>query len=145
MVSITILGELSSRATIAICIGISTASTRHWCSCLLGIRSGCARIMSNKYWYVRLSNIRNALARNSHFVSSFVSQPTKRRIPKVNAPPIEITKTGEFNNGNIEIIHPETSGAPPPKLAIDEVLIKDRKSTRLNSSHSGESRMPSSA
>ena len=26
-----------------------------------------------------------------------------------------------------------------------EALIKDRKSTRLNSSHSGESRMPSSA
>ena len=26
-----------------------------------------------------------------------------------------------------------------------DVLIKDRKSTRLNSSHSGESRMPSSA
>ena len=29
------------------------------------------------------------------------------------------------------------------KLAID--LLRDRKSTRLNSSHSGESRMPSSA
>ena len=28
---------------------------------------------------------------------------------------------------------------------IKEVEIKDRKSTRLNSSHSGESRMPSSA
>ena len=28
---------------------------------------------------------------------------------------------------------------------IDEVAYADRKSTRLNSSHSGESRMPSSA
>ena len=27
----------------------------------------------------------------------------------------------------------------------EEVVVKDRKSTRLNSSHSGESRMPSSA
>ena len=31
----------------------------------------------------------------------------------------------------------------PPRLIVD--LRKDRKSTRLNSSHSGESRMPSSA
>ena len=30
-------------------------------------------------------------------------------------------------------------------LVPDEVIIGDRKSTRLNSSHSGESRMPSSA
>ena len=29
--------------------------------------------------------------------------------------------------------------------ALLAVLMKDRKSTRLNSSHSGESRMPSSA
>ena len=28
---------------------------------------------------------------------------------------------------------------------INEYIFKDRKSTRLNSSHSGESRMPSSA
>ena len=32
----------------------------------------------------------------------------------------------------------------PSKLTISDVTI-DRKSTRLNSSHSGESRMPSSA
>ena len=30
-------------------------------------------------------------------------------------------------------------------LPLDPVLERDRKSTRLNSSHSGESRMPSSA
>ena len=46
--------------------------------------------------------------------------------------------------------------APPPIETEDEVVIdmrarqstlepQDRKSTRLNSSHSGESRMPSSA
>ena len=30
-------------------------------------------------------------------------------------------------------------------IPLREILEKDRKSTRLNSSHSGESRMPSSA
>ena len=33
----------------------------------------------------------------------------------------------------------------PDALAVPEVVDIDRKSTRLNSSHSGESRMPSSA
>ena len=37
----------------------------------------------------------------------------------------------------------------PPTIATDQVLgvrsTPDRKSTRLNSSHSGQSRMPSSA
>ena len=31
------------------------------------------------------------------------------------------------------------------EMAIDQLIEEDRKSTRLNSSHSGESRMPSSA
>ncbi|KAI0340697.1 hypothetical protein BDW22DRAFT_1360130 [Trametopsis cervina] len=53
--------------------------------------------------------------------------PLKRRIPKANAPPIEITKPNERNNGNIEVILPETPAAPPPKLAIDEVLINGRR------------------
>ena len=41
---------------------------------------------------------------------------------------------GRFNNGEVQIM-------------IDESVRgkEDRKSTRLNSSHSGESRMPSSA
>ena len=38
---------------------------------------------------------------------------------------------------------PQAPQAPKPKKARG--LDKDRKSTRLNSSHSGESRMPSSA
>lgn len=54
-------------------------------------------------------------------------QPLKRRIPKSNAPPIEVTKVGQPNNGNIEVILPETASAPPPKLAIDEVLINGRR------------------
>ena len=32
-----------------------------------------------------------------------------------------------------------------PASLVDAILYEDRKSTRLNSSHSGESRMPSSA
>lgn len=59
-------------------------------------------------------------------MTSIFQQP-KRRIPKANAPPIEITKPGEFNNGNIEVIQPETPTAPPPKMAVDEVLINGRR------------------
>ncbi|GJE97073.1 hypothetical protein PsYK624_132830 [Phanerochaete sordida] len=55
-----------------------------------------------------------------------ILQP-KKRIPKTNAPPIEVTKPGQFNNGNIEVIQPETPSAPPPKMAIDEVLINGRR------------------
>ena len=33
----------------------------------------------------------------------------------------------------------------PEKIMVKSMAIRDRKSTRLNSSHSGESRMPSSA
>ena len=36
-------------------------------------------------------------------------------------------------------------GSRQPKEAMDILAVLDRKSTRLNSSHSGESRMPSSA
>ena len=39
----------------------------------------------------------------------------------------------------------EDSVAEPPEDFDDEQRQSDRKSTRLNSSHSGESRMPSSA
>ena len=34
---------------------------------------------------------------------------------------------------------------PLPSIVVPRYVTKDRKSTRLNSSHSGESRMPSSA
>jgi hypothetical protein len=51
----------------------------------------------------------------------------KRRIPKQNAPPIEITKPNQFNNGNIEIIHPQTVSASQKKVAVDEVLINGRR------------------
>lgn len=55
-------------------------------------------------------------------------QRVKRRIPKQNAPPIEITKPHQFNNGNVEIIHSQTTASqPPPKVAVDEVLINGRR------------------
>ncbi|KAG5645034.1 hypothetical protein DXG03_007213 [Asterophora parasitica] len=50
-------------------------------------------------------------------------------VSNLNATPIEITKPHQFNNGNIEIIHPEAIRTIPqvPKLAVDEVLINGRR------------------
>ena len=59
---------------------------------------------------------------------------------------------GEFFNNQVEhasaILLSRTQNMDQAKLAADVAMLrphKDRKSTRLNSSHSGESRMPSSA
>lgn len=51
----------------------------------------------------------------------------KRRIPKQNAPPIEITKPKQFNNGNIEVTQPQTVSGVQSKVAVDEVLINGRR------------------
>ncbi|EIW60665.1 uncharacterized protein TRAVEDRAFT_57839 [Trametes versicolor FP-101664 SS1] len=54
----------------------------------------------------------------------------KRRIPRANATPIEITKPRQWNNGIIEITGTEAAPAPvvvPPKLNVDEVLINGRR------------------
>ncbi|KAH7927720.1 hypothetical protein BV22DRAFT_1006394 [Leucogyrophana mollusca] len=53
-----------------------------------------------------------------------VLQP-KRRIPKQDAP-IDITKPRQFNNGNIDIIHPQAASVAE-KLVLDEVLINGRR------------------
>ncbi|KAJ6547196.1 hypothetical protein B0H19DRAFT_1266136 [Mycena capillaripes] len=51
----------------------------------------------------------------------------KLRIPK-QAAPIEITKPKQFNNGIIEIIHPQTASTTQvKKVAVDEVLINGRR------------------
>ncbi|KAK7023831.1 histone deacetylase associated PHD protein-2 [Favolaschia claudopus] len=51
----------------------------------------------------------------------------KLRIPKQVAP-IEITKPKQFNNGVIEIIHPQTAtSSKVKKVAVDEVLINGRR------------------
>ena len=42
-------------------------------------------------------------------------------------------------------LNPATDNGQPPKLKIDRCKMRDRKSTRLNSSHQCLSRMPSSA
>ncbi|OSX65008.1 hypothetical protein POSPLADRAFT_1044433 [Postia placenta MAD-698-R-SB12] len=55
-----------------------------------------------------------------------VIQP-KRRIPKANAVPIDITRPHQYNNGNIEIIQPEIPVPPPHKVPVDEVLINGRR------------------
>lgn len=50
-------------------------------------------------------------------------------MPKQGIPPIEITKPRQFNNGNIEIIHPEMTRPLETldKVAADEVLINGRR------------------
>ncbi|CAA7267961.1 unnamed protein product [Cyclocybe aegerita] len=52
----------------------------------------------------------------------------KRRVPRQHAPPIEITKPRQFNNGNIDIIHPEyVPSVPSSTVPVDEVLINGRR------------------
>lgn len=57
-----------------------------------------------------------------------VMQAPKRRIPKQHAIPIEIHKPRQYNNGNIEVIHPEYSSTVPSRnMPTDEVLINGRR------------------
>lgn len=60
---------------------------------------------------------------------SFFLKPPKRRIPKQNAAPIEITKPKQYNNGNIEVTHPIAiqPDNTAQKVAVDEVLINGRR------------------
>jgi hypothetical protein len=64
-----------------------------------------------------------------HLLVYLVYQLPKRRIPKQNIAAIEITKPNQFNNGNIEIIHPQTPFVSQKidKVAVDEVLINGRR------------------
>lgn len=59
----------------------------------------------------------------------WIFQPLKRRVPKNQSTPIEITKPRQFNNGNIEVIHSElpSSTSVKPTVAVDEVLINGRR------------------
>ncbi|KAG6811866.1 hypothetical protein H0H92_005442 [Tricholoma furcatifolium] len=53
--------------------------------------------------------------------------PSRHRVPKQGAAPIEITKPRQYNNANIEITHPIASQPVNPKVAVDEVLINGRR------------------
>ncbi|KAH6918816.1 hypothetical protein BKA70DRAFT_1248334 [Coprinopsis sp. MPI-PUGE-AT-0042] len=53
--------------------------------------------------------------------------PSKRRIPKQNAPPIDISKPKQWNNGYIDVIQPEPSAESKAKVQADEVLINGRR------------------
>ena len=60
----------------------------------------------------------------------FLVQQPKRRIPRANATPIDINKTRQWNNGNIEVIQADTApqlARIPDKLNMDEVLINGRR------------------
>jgi len=70
---------------------------------------------------VRLPNSMHSLPFNA------VLQLPKRRIPKQNAPPIEITKPNQFNNGNIEVIQPQAASEIQNKVPVDEVFINGRR------------------
>lgn len=50
----------------------------------------------------------------------------KRRVPKQNPPMIDITKPRQFNNGNIDIVHPQGTSIAE-KLILDEILINGRR------------------
>jgi hypothetical protein len=60
-------------------------------------------------------------------MSDLFFQLPKRRIPKQNAPPIEITKPNQFNNGNIDVIQPQAASGTQNTVAVDEVLINGRR------------------
>ncbi|KAI0075473.1 hypothetical protein K474DRAFT_1391773 [Panus rudis PR-1116 ss-1] len=51
----------------------------------------------------------------------------KRRVPRQNVAPIEITKPGQWNNGNIEVIQPQDSPILRTDIKVDEVLINGRR------------------
>jgi hypothetical protein len=55
-----------------------------------------------------------------------ITKPTTKRIPKQNAPPIEISKPSQWNNGNVEVIESEL---PTKEVGenVDEVLINGRR------------------
>ena len=67
---------------------------------------------------------------NGTYGGFFLVQQPKRRIPRANATPIDINKTRQWNNGNIEVIQADTApqlARIPDKLNMDEVLINGRR------------------
>lgn len=122
----TKFGRTSSHAITAVSTGTLTAWILHYPSCPHLLRSGCVQTTRIKFSYVA-----HCIYAHIHLISHIagLAQTPKRRIPKHNAPPIEITKPKQFNNGNIEIIQPEMSSKTQtkPKVAVDEVLINGRR------------------
>ena len=52
---------------------------------------------------------------------------------------------GKYRGSAISVFIRHENGSVPSSNEMKEAPLQDRKSTRLNSSHSGQSRMPSSA
>lgn len=74
---------------------------------------------------ILVCNFRRVFALGSMLIETL--QMPKKRVPRQMAP-VEVTKPGQWNNGNIEIIHPETSSPiVSTKVAVDEVLINGRR------------------
>lgn len=53
-------------------------------------------------------------------------QRIKRRTPRHNPTIVEISRPGQSNNGNIEIIEPEATAAHD-KVVVEEVFINGRR------------------
>ena len=68
----------------------------------------------------------NSLVFTSNTNRLSCKQP-KRRIPKSNATPIDITRPRQPNNGNVEVVQLEPTPAPPNLMTVDEVLINGRR------------------
>ncbi|KAF7974048.1 hypothetical protein HWV62_13441 [Athelia sp. TMB] len=116
--------------TSGICIGSASLQT----STKINIEGICFCRSWEANHFLRLLQLALAsgLSRSSFGNYAFIRQEMdmpKRRVPKHNAPPIEITKPNQFNNGNIEVIQPQASSAVQSqnKVTVDEVLINGRR------------------
>lgn len=56
-----------------------------------------------------------------------MGQKLKRRVPKQHAGFIEITKSRQRNNGNIEVVQSDYLNAEEQKVLVDEVTINGRR------------------
>ena len=73
------------------------------------------------------------------------ADPSPAAIAAAQAALIEANRYPEGDAASLRAAIAETEGQPAEQIICGAGSMEDRKSTRLNSSHSGESRMPSSA
>jgi hypothetical protein len=49
------------------------------------------------------------------------------RIPRLHNPPIDITRPGQKNNGNIEVIRSDVTAPHPRRVETDEAIINGQR------------------
>ena len=97
-------------------------------------KAGFVNIVGNPN--VGKSTLMNALVGERISIATFKAQTTRHRI------------MGIYNTDDMQIVFSDTPGVLKPTYKLQESMLNfstDRKSTRLNSSHQPQSRMPSSA